>query len=289
MRCRLIALVVGSIAIATTSSAQQAATPGLAFDVVSIKPNPSGVDSIIRVSPGRIEFPSTTLMGLIKSAYGRFAFDPREVVGGPSWIDSDRFRVIGTSARPFQSAPDGFPTDLSAMIRRLVEDRFKVRVHSEQRETAHYAMILARTDGKTGPGLRSAPDECTQAIKELSGAKPAPRTRAGPPPCSFGGPPGKIVGTGVTLNAFANMLSRFAGRRVIDRTGLPGSFDIELTFDPASAAQLPPGAAPGPLPRDDAAASIFTALQEQLGLKLESTRSPVDVLVVDAAEPPTPD
>jgi uncharacterized protein (TIGR03435 family) len=75
---------------------------------------------------------------------------------------------------------------------------------------------------------------------------------------------------------------------VIDRTGLPGSYDIELTFDPSSAAQAPPGAPLGPPPVDDTKPSIFTALQEQLGLRLESTRGPVDVLVIDQAQRPTP-
>jgi uncharacterized protein (TIGR03435 family) len=87
---------------------------------------------------------------------------------------------------------------------------------------------------------------------------------------------------------FANVLSGSAGRPVVDRTGLMGSFDFELTFDPGSAAQSPPGAPIGPVPRDDTKPSIFTALQEQLGLKLESTRGLIDVLIVDQAERPMP-
>jgi uncharacterized protein (TIGR03435 family) len=92
----------------------------------------------------------------------------------------------------------------------------------------------------------------------------------------------------VELSMFANVLSTYVEKPVIDRTGLGGSFDIELTFDPSSAAQAPPGAPPGPSPTDDTKPSIFTALQEQLGLKLESTRGTVDVLVIDSAERPTP-
>jgi len=84
-----------------------------------------------------------------------------------------------------------------------------------------------------------------------------------------------------------NVLSGFVGRLVVDRTGLAGSFDFELTFDPSSAAKVPTGAPPGPTPRDDIAPSIVTALREQLGLKLESTRGFVDVLVVESAERPT--
>jgi bla regulator protein blaR1 len=114
--------------------------------------------------------------------------------------------------------------------------------------------------------------------------------RSGPPPCSFRAAAGQLVGTGVTLTMFGNVLSGYVGRTVVDRTALAGSFDIDLTFDPASAAKAPPGAPPAPtVPPDDAAPSIFTALQEQLGLKLESARGPVDVLVVDAAERPAPD
>ena len=112
--------------------------------------------------------------------------------------------------------------------------------------------------------------------------------RSGPPPCSFGATAGRLIGTGVTLTMFANVLSGFVGRNVVDRTGLNGSFDMELTYDPASAAKAPPGTPAGPTTRDDTAPSIFTALQEQLGLKLESTRGAVDVLVIDAAERPTP-
>ena len=283
-------VLVAALVAATTLSAaaRQTTTSRPAFEVVSIKRTTADTQGLIKAGPQRIEIPNTTLMGLIRTAYSRFPFDAREIVGGPSWIDADRFAIIATSAAPFKTAPDGFPTDLTAMMRTLVEDRFKVKVHSEQRETAHYDLVLARAGGKTGPGLVSVPDECTQAIRELSGAKPAPR-RPGPPPCSFGGPPGKLIATGVTLSAFANVLSRSVGKQVVDRTGLPGSFDIELTFDPTSAAALgPPGANPGSPVRDDTAPSIFTALQEQLGLKLESTRGPVDVLVVDAAEPPTP-
>jgi uncharacterized protein (TIGR03435 family) len=281
-------VLVAALVAATTLSAAARQTSRPAFDVVSIKPTSLDTPGLIKASPQRIEIPNTTLMGLIRTAYSRFAFDMREIVGGPSWIDADRFAIIATAAAPFKTGPDGFPLDLTAMMRTLIEDRFKVKVHEEQRDMPHYALVLARPDRKTGQGLTSVPDECSQAIKELSGAKPAPR-RPGPPPCSFGGPPGKLIATGVTLNAFANVLSRSVGKQVLDRTGLPGSFNIELTFDPTSAAALgPPGANPGPPIRDDTAPSIFTALQEQLGLKLESTRGPVDVLVVDAAEPPTP-
>jgi bla regulator protein blaR1 len=179
------------------------------------------------------------------------------------------------------------PTELFAMIRAIVEERFQVKTHNEQHEADVYALVLARSDRRTGAGLRAVPDACGAAIKDLVEGKPAP-PRQGPPPCSFGGPPGRLIGTGVGMSMFANVLSGSVGRAVIDRTGLPGSYDIELTFDPSSAAQAPPGAPLLPPPVDDTKPSIFTALQEQLGLRLESTRGPVDVLVIDQAQRPTP-
>ena len=284
----MVGQALGVILIASATSvalAQQAATPSPTFDVVSIKPNRSdAIATGFRVNPsGRVEWTNTTLRGLLRMGYQRFGFDPREIVGGPAWIDSDRFDVMATAERPPQNRADGFPEELLAMIRALVEDRFKVKVHSEQRDAAIFALVPARADGKAGPALRSVPDACAEAMKAM-----AERTaRTGPPPCSFGAAAGKLIGTGVTPTMIANVLSGFVGRLVIDRTGLAGSFDFELSFDPSSTAKAPPAAPPGSTPRDDTAPSIVTALQEQLGLKLESTRGPVDVLIVDSAEAPT--
>jgi bla regulator protein blaR1 len=274
------------LASSTAPIARQAA-PQRSFDVVSIKPSPPGAPNRLpRISPGRVEIFNTTLKRLIGMAYSRAAFDLRDIVGGPPWIDSERFDIVATMDRPPEPDPTRLPAELGVMLGSLIEDRFGVKTHNERREADIYALVLARSDQKTGAGLRSVPDACGEAIKELTSGKPLP-PRSGPPPCSFGGPPGKLFGNGVTMTMFANVLSGNVGRTVIDRTELGGSFDIELTFDPASAAKAPPGAPLGPTVADDTAPSIFTALQEQLGLKLESTRGPVDVLVVDAAERPT--
>jgi uncharacterized protein (TIGR03435 family) len=266
----------------------QAPTRPPAFDVVSIKPSqPGAPNRLPRISPGRVEIFNTTLKQLIGMAYSRFAFDTREIVGGPSWIDSERFDIGATMERPPQL--DGFAMlgELSGMLRAVIEQRFGVKAHNEQREGEVYTLTYARSDRKTGARLRQVPDACTAALKELTGAAPPPQ-RSGPPPCSFGGPPGRLIGTGVTIVMVANVLSGHAGKTVVDRTGLAGSFDFELNFDPSSSAQAPPGEPPGPQPRDDSKPSIFTALQEQLGLKLEPTRGQVDILVIDSAERPTP-
>lgn len=279
----IIALLLASSAV---PAGQQVSQP--TFDVISIKPSQPGASNRLpRISPGRVEIFNTTLKALIRMAYSRFAFDTREIAGGPSWIDSERFDLVATMDRPPQPAATGMPTELVGMLRALIEDRFRVKAYNERREGDIYVLSFARSDKKTGAGLRTVPDACATAMKELTGAAPPP-PRSGPPPCSFGGPPGKLTATGVTMAMFVNVLAGIAGRTVVDRTGLAGSFDIELTFDPATAAQAPPGAPPGPTPADDTKPSIFTALQEQLGLKLESTRGPIDVLVIDQAERPTP-
>jgi uncharacterized protein (TIGR03435 family) len=274
------------LASSATLIGQQSA-PQRAFDVVSIKPSPSGAQNRLpRISPGRVELFNTTLRQLVASAYSRFPFDQRQVVSGPAWIDAERFDIVATMERPPQFDQTGMLDELNGMLRALIEQRFGVKAHNEQREGDVYTLTFARSDRKTGAGLRQVPDACAAALKELTGAAPLPQ-RSGPPPCSFGGPPGRLIGTGVTIAMFASVLSGNAGRTVIDRTGLSGSFDIELNFDPSSAAKAPPGAPPGPTPTDETKPSIFTALQEQLGLKLESTRGPIDVLVIDQAERPT--
>jgi uncharacterized protein (TIGR03435 family) len=276
----IIALLLAS----AVPAGQQASQP--TFDVISIKPSqPGAPNRLPRISPGRVEIFNTTLKALIRMAYSRFAFDTRQIVGGPSWIDSEHFDLVATMDLPPQVDSTGLPAGLVAMLRALIEDRFGVKTHNERREGDVYTLTFARGDKQTGAGLRTVPDACAAAMKEFTGASPPPRS--GPPPCSFGGPPGKLIGTGVTMAMFANVLSGNVGRPVVDRTALAGSFDIELNFDPASAAQAPPGAPPGPTPIDDTKPSIFTALQEQLGLKLESTRGPIDVLVIDQAERPT--
>jgi uncharacterized protein (TIGR03435 family) len=277
------AVVVLALISVVVVSAQQPT-----FDVVSITPSQPGAQNRLpRITPGRVEIYNSTLKDLIRIGYSRFAFDTREIVGGPSWIASERFDIVATmDHQPPGFESTGLPTDLPARLRALIEERFRVKMHNERREGDVYDLTFARSDKKTSAGLRTVPDVCAAAMKELTGPTPPPR-RSGPPPCSFGGPPGQLIGTGVTMVMFSAVLSMNVGRPVVDRTSLAGSFDIELTFDPASAAQAAPGAPPGPVPTDDTKPSIFTALQEQLGLKLEATRGPIDVLVIDQAERPT--
>ena len=161
-----------------SSFAPIAQEPARRFDVVSIKlSQPNAQNRLSRISPGRVELFNTTLKQLIASAYSRFPFDPREVVGGPAWIDSERFDIVATMERPPRFDQAGMLGELNGMLRALIEERFGVKAHNEQREGDVYTLTLARSDRKTGAGLRQVPDACAAALKELTGAAPLPRRR----------------------------------------------------------------------------------------------------------------
>lgn len=285
----MVAMTAGAVAIALAASPRPAAqTP--TFEVASVKRNNSGDPSAARrLMPGGTLFVNIPLRQLIISAYG---LQPFQVIGGPSWIDSDRFDINARAS--------GTPTpqELDLMLRSLLADRFKLVAHSEQREMTLYSLLKARDDGQLGPGLRPAAVDCG----------PTARGRGGPPPAPGTGAPGRAAGSllgcramiapgrltvgGQPLSLLATVLSTQVGRPVVDKTGLTGRYDLELVFLPdggrgGPVGLLPPGAPPAPIDPD--APSLFTALQEQLGLKLESGRGPVEVIVIDSVEPPTED
>jgi uncharacterized protein (TIGR03435 family) len=237
------------------------------------------------MAPGRYSWTAATLKSLINVAFQRNAFDQREVVGGPDWIDTDRFDVVVQApAGAALNGPDGFPSGVFAMVRALLADRFGLVTHDETRERPVYALTVARADRRLGNGLKRVDTDCKEAMIRLAVPTPGPPPPGGPP-CSFGGGAGRLLGNNVSLAMFASVLSRQVGRPVVDRTGVPDYFNITLEFSgDARTSNGPP--APQPAPVDDGP-SIFTALREQLGLKLEATRAPVDVLVIDKASHPT--
>jgi uncharacterized protein (TIGR03435 family) len=267
-----------------------AGPPAPVFEVASIKPNRS-VDARpgFQAAPGgRYIWTAITLKALIDVSYQRNAFDNRETAGGPAWVDKDRFDVL-VKAEEGAALNDknGFPGPLFSMIRAMLADRFALQAHNEVRERPVYALTLARPDKRLGSGLKKVDADCAAAMRELAAPTPGAAPRRGAPPCTFGGGPGRLLGNNVSLAMFASVLSRQVGRPVVDRTGVADYFDITLEFAPdldARTSNGPP--APNP-PAGGDGPSIFTALQEQLGLKLDATRAPVDVLVIDRAEPPT--
>jgi uncharacterized protein (TIGR03435 family) len=179
------------------------------------------------------------------------------------------------------------------MLQSLLAERFKLATHKDTRELPIYSLEVARSDGRLGPQLRPATVDCEAMIaaaRARGGPPPAPPAPGERPICGIRINPGRLSGGGFPLSQFAATLSQFVQRIVVDRTGLSGNFDVDLTWTPDQLPQggPPPGAPPLP-PADPNGPSIYTAVQEQLGLKLESAKGPVDVLVIDRAESPTPD
>jgi bla regulator protein blaR1 len=261
-----------------------------AFEVASVKPSKPG-DQPVSISGdpgGRLTTSNVPLRRLIALAYGTPQPRPdTQIVDGPKWIDSDRFDIVAKAERPATNQ------QIQLMLRALLAERFKLRVHIEDRELPIYALVRARSDGKPGPQLRRPEIECPPPAE----ARPIAPSPSGQTParvaafCGIRGGPGRLTGSSADLSMLATTLTRAVDRVVRDRSGLTGNFDFNLEWTPdlmppLQSGQAPPGALP-PLPADGP--SIFTALQEQLGLKLESTKGPVDVLVIDSVDHPTPD
>jgi uncharacterized protein (TIGR03435 family) len=270
-----IFLAVGATAI-IVSSLQAQAPPQPAnpprFDVASVKVNQAN-DGIVfnQAQKGRYTLVGYTLAALIQSAYRVQEF---QIIGGPEWISTERFNVEAT----YPENPAGGPTQTDLMLRTLLAERFKLTLHNERRERPVYALVLARADRRLGSQLQKSATDCA--------------TAKGLDSCGSSVGPGFIRLRSRTMAQFAESLSRLTmtgsslNRLIVDKTGLEGQYNLTLKFTPENIP--PPGATPaGFAPVDPNGPSIFTALQEQLGLKLDSQRAPVDVLVVDRAEQPT--
>jgi uncharacterized protein (TIGR03435 family) len=275
------------VGVTIVSPLAQAPAGSPAFEVSSVKPNKSGDGRImLGLQPGgRFTATNVTLRVLIRNAYRVQDF---QIVGAPGWLSSDHFDIVA------KAEGDPPPDQIQLMMRALLADRFKLAVHDDKRELPIYALVLARPDGKPGPKLRPATTDCEALRGRGRGAAPPP----GPPGspggsinCGMRMAPGNFVAGGLPLTQLAATLSQIVGRVVLDQTGLSGQFDFELSFTPEQMPQGPPPGANGPPlpPIDPNGPSLFTALQEQLGLKLESTKGSVDVLVIDRVEPPTID
>jgi uncharacterized protein (TIGR03435 family) len=297
--------VIGGVnAPRVAAQAPQAAAPAPAFEVASVKPNKSGDGRVMLGNqPGRFTATNVTLRMLIRTAYQLQDF---QISGGPNWLASDRFDIVAKIEAGDQDAmpagppvPGQGPTRLQLMIRSLLADRFKLTVHTETKEEPIYALVLARSDGRLGPELKKSDTDCAALMAAMRGRGPGRgMPPPGPPPPGERIPCGIRIGFGnmsvggMTLAQFANSLGMFVGRVVLDRTALGGSYDINLTWTPDQMPQRPPGTPADQPVRvngvdvDPNGPSIFTAVQEQLGLKLDSQRGPVDVLVVDHAEHP---
>jgi uncharacterized protein (TIGR03435 family) len=284
-------LIFVLLAVFTCVAAMPAAQAPVSFEAASVKPNKSG-DSNTSVGPrpgGRFIATNAPVALFITMAY---QLQPFQVRRAPDWLQTDRFDIVAKLDGDPPPVPFGEPDQMMLALRTLLADRFKLATHWETPEMPVYALAQARADGKLGPNLRRSSTDC-EAIRAASreaaregrviNANTTDRVA-----CGVRNNNGLMQFGGYPLSLFANALANQVARVVIDRTGLTGNWDFELTFTPervrqqALAGNAPTGVDPnGP--------SIFTAIQEQLGLKLESTKGPVKVLIIDHVEQPSPD
>ena len=275
MRAAGAGLVLSALFVASPLRAQTEQT----FEVASIRRNIAGSQrgsGLAAPQPGgRFLAVGVTLRRLVEDAY-----DQRQVAGGPAWTDTDRFDV---NAR---ADGDPSPAEIARMLRLLLMDRFKLIVHTETREAAVYALTAARSDGRLGPRIRESDAKCTEEARRFF---PAANPGGAAPPCGdFRLGAAVLIARGMTMPALARLLSGRADRPVLDRTGLTSAYDLDVDWSSDLGLQqaLPGSAGAGDLTPDGV--SLFTALREQLGLRLEPTRAPVEALIIDRAEPPTP-
>ena len=236
---------------------QPAAKP--AFEVASIKPSNSADDRVsFRITPGgRVAITNGSAKMLIMMSYN---LKPHQLEGGPNWLDSEKYDITAKA-----EGPDN-PDQLKVMMQSLLADRFKLTFHRETREMPVYALV----PGKNGPKLHAA---------EVSDGK-GRRFRIGR---------GQIELLGADMAGLADALSNVVGRTVLDRTSISGNYDFKLEWTPDESENPilkgPPNGREGAAPAPDAAGpSVFTAIQEQLGLKLEAQKGPVEVMVIDHIE-----
>jgi uncharacterized protein (TIGR03435 family) len=275
-------------------------TAALSFEVASVKPSPGGGPATPpgAVGPpvgGTVRYPRGSLRTLVMYAYDVLPqrHDPLPV-GGPAWADADLYEVQAKG-----------PADLSfvdarLMMRTLLEERFKLRAHVERREMPLYALIPLRPDGRLGAGMRPGKIDCSRFSEVLTRTGRGALAKQEGPDCglSSGGAPAVAASLGVqntaprgaqmirgiaTMKELVTALSRDRelDRPIVDRTGLTGTYEFDLTWVPARSGVIV--ADPGDIQ------PLEVAVQQQLGLKMESRREPRDVVVIDSAEKPTPD
>jgi uncharacterized protein (TIGR03435 family) len=253
------------------------------FDVATVKPNASGESRMQMVTrPGGVYVVvNAPLKLLIADAYiGAQPGAVDRIVGGPDWVQSARYDINAKAAADFRPTPPGPPAEMLLMTRSLLEDRFKLRVHRETRPSPTYELTLARP-GTVAPGLRKSDVDCDALLAVWQKTGPPPLQPGVRADCRFNGGPGGMTAGAQTMAQLSQFLQRI-GRPVIDKTGLTGRYDFGLNFAPLGPPA--PGAAADPtLP------TIFIALEEQLGLKLQSTNGPLDFIVIDSVEQPVAD
>ena len=258
-----------------------------AFEVVSVKPAQPGapgtpplslasIFAICTMRNNRFNCAGATTRALVRMAFRTpDGIEPpmSQIVGGPDWINTLQYHITAETAPGVTLTP----AQAAESLRALLEDRFKLKAHVESRPFQVYALVKARGDGSLGPQLKPSTTDCAPLPK---GASTPPRLANPDRKMCYGGisRPGTILSFNATMASLASSLTNFNGedRVVVDRTGLGGKFELDLRWspDPTQASDLPP---------------LVTAIQEQLGLKLEPRTEPLPAVVIDHVEQPTPD
>jgi len=277
------AAVALAIAIAaSTAPIVRTQTPARTFEATSIRRNPPrDALPIVLVRGDRFIAPNTTVRDLIRLAN---LVEEIQISGGPAWIESERFAIEAATG------PGITAEDARVMMRAMLADRFKLKTHTEKRDLQGFSLVAVRgnTNDRRPSGADCAPLRAPAGI-------PTPPPPPPPPPggqvlpltagtalskCGAAMGPFWFSARSISSEQFATLLSRTIRRPVVDRTSLTGPYDFDLTFQPESST-------PFPVPTPADLPSIFTAVQEQLGLKLDPQRVPTDVIVIDSVERPS--
>lgn len=275
-----VAALTASIAIGLLSaSASQGQSPSSTAErmsyVASIKPDEAlDARTFSEYAPGgRLTATAVTVSDLLRIAY---RIQPYQMVRAPAWISTRRYDI--------NAKVEDIPApSQQALLQVLLRDRFKLAVHHETRELPIFALVVARSDGKLGPQLKASAFDCAAYFAGPHSPPEPDRT----PNCATRIGIGALFAKAIPMPQLATGLAPLVSRFTVDKTGLAGSFDVELTWTPDQAVpNIASGTSPatGPNPPGP---SIFAALQEQLGLKLVSEKGPVAVLVIDHLEEPS--
>jgi uncharacterized protein (TIGR03435 family) len=281
MTRQITAAAVLAASVATAAQSIPVADVSQTFEVATVKRNVSGeTGGRFGTNPDRsLNVTNYTLYNIVRNAYGVQRYQIVPGTKTPDWFDTIRWNIV---AKP--PSREATQPQMMGMVRNLLTERFKLVTRQEMREIDAYALVLDRADRRPGPQLRPSNGDCA-AVRAALSATPAVE----PPPvargyCGSRGAPGNVATSGIPIADFARNLASVAGRLVIDRTGLTGPYDLDLQWTPDQ--QPVPGAGPGAA---SDGVSLFAALREQLGLKLEPTKTTAEVLVIDAAELPVED
>jgi uncharacterized protein (TIGR03435 family) len=300
---QFVLIVIEIVAAALPVFSQGPAETKPSFEVAAVKPSAPGTRMKVATQPGgRFVANDVPLALMIAAAYRVRDY---QIIGAKGWIMTDRWSLEAKTAEGTVDPPSATPPflnvpDIMAVrLRSLLEDRFELKTHRETREMQVYTLNV----GKDGSKLKAVdPPAATPGdpVAPPAGARPPlrpngtiPENFAPPPGATLAGP-GTILASAITMDQIVLLLGRLMDGPVIDKTGLRGYFNVRLQFDPETAPRRALGATPANTPEvtppaagDPAGPSLFTALQEQLGLKLEPRKEPVEVLVIDSAQKPT--